>query len=73
MGMDDFDRASVEFEAALDLGGGEQDETGIRLQLARALLGLKRKEDAIYHLERVLEIDSDNAEARRLLERARGN
>ncbi len=63
-GKKDYPRAIAEYETALEL---KPEDSGLQLELAEVLIAANRKADARNLVDRVLEKDSGNSSAKRLL------
>jgi tetratricopeptide (TPR) repeat protein len=60
--------AERECRVAIELAPGPEEEAEIRTKLAKALLLLEKREDAVYQLEKALELDPGNKAARETLD-----
>src|SRR5262249_20410504 len=66
--------ACDELLLALDAAGSDRaKELRIRVRLGKLLLDLGRKDDALFHLERAVEMNPDDKEAADALRRAEGS
>jgi tetratricopeptide (TPR) repeat protein len=62
-----YDQAVTAYLKLLELGVAAEDEVEVRLRLARYFTSTGRTAQAQEQARRILAIDPDNAEARRLL------